>query len=186
MTKTTPKPSAETSPSPLIVLGYDDQQKPRGARFQDANPKLVGEAAKAMGLRVYSAASEDIGALAKKLPIGRLYSTGKGFVPNIRQNLYSKIIVALAAEPQAALTKDDQPPVASGLPKTWDEIGSGHLVIAQESHENGWWEAVVIARDKDMLTLRFRDYPQLPKFVRHRAAVALISTDLGAPPTLSA
>jgi len=27
----------------------------------------------------------------------------------------------------------------------------------------------------DRLTLRFRDYPKLPKFARHRAAVALIS-----------
>jgi hypothetical protein len=39
----------------------------------------------------------------------------------------------------------------------------------------GWWEAIVIERNDDMLTLRFRDYPKLPKFSRHRAAVALIS-----------
>jgi hypothetical protein len=26
-----------------------------------------------------------------------------------------------------------------------------------------------------MFTLRFRDYPKLPKFVRHRNAIALIS-----------
>jgi hypothetical protein len=35
--------------------------------------------------------------------------------------------------------------------------------------------AIVIARNGDMLTLRFRDYPKLTKFSRHRAAVALIS-----------
>jgi hypothetical protein len=33
----------------------------------------------------------------------------------------------------------------------------------------------VIDRTDDMFTLRFRDYPKLPKFVRHRAAVALMS-----------
>ncbi len=64
-------------------------------------------------------------------------------------------------------------------------IGPGHLVIAQESHENGWWEAICIKRDGDMLTLRFRDYPKLPRFSRHRAAVALISTALGVPSVAS-
>ncbi len=176
MTKTTTRAADKASSSPLIVLGYDDQQKPCGARFQDADPKLVTEAAKAMGLSVYSAANGEVGALAKKLPVGRLYATGKGFVPNIRQSLYSQLIVALAGEPQAALAKDEPPPVASGLPKNWDEIAPGHLVIAQETLEYGWWEAVVLERNGDMLTLRFRDHPKLPKFARHRAAIALIST----------
>jgi hypothetical protein len=175
MTKTTTR-TEKASSSLLIVLGYDDQQRPCGARFQDADPKLVTEAAKAMGFSLYSAISGEIGALAKKLPVGRLYATGKGFVPNIRQSLYSQLIVALAAEPKAALSKDEAPAVASGLPKNWDEIAPGHLVIAQETLEYGWWEAIVIERNGDMLTLRFRDHPKLPKFARHRSAVALIST----------
>ena len=37
-------------------------------------------------------ASEDLAALAKKLPEGRLYGNGRGFVPNVRQSLYSEII----------------------------------------------------------------------------------------------
>ena len=86
-------------------------------------------------------------------------------MPNVRQSLYSQIIVALAVEPQAAVGKDqDEPPVATGLPRTWDDIAPGHLVIAQEGLDHGWWEAIVIGRNGDMFTLRFRDYPQLPKF----------------------
>ena len=85
-----------------------------------------------------------------------------------------------------AVQQRSLPQVASGLPKTWDEIAPGHLVIAEESLENGWWHAIVLSRNGDMLTLRFRDYPKLRKFVRHRAAVALISTALGEPPTPSA
>jgi hypothetical protein len=98
-------------------------------------------------------------------------------VPNIRQTLYSDVIVALSAEPQqAAVGPDDaSPPVARGLPRTWDEVAPGHLVIAQESLANGWWEAIVLDCKDDMLTLRFRDYPRLPKFFRHRTAVALTS-----------
>jgi hypothetical protein len=154
MTKTTTKASAAARQSPtstpLIVLGYDENQKPRAAQFPAADADLVAKAAQAMDLKVFEAATEDLAALAKKLPTGRLYSNGKGFVPNVRQNLYSDIIAALAIAP-------------------------GHLVIAQEALEYGWWEAIVLERNGDMLTLRFRDYPKLPKFMRHRAAVALIS-----------
>ena len=177
MTKTTTKANATAKEAaPLIALGYDENHKPRAARFPAKDADLVTKAAQLMDLRVYEAASEDLAALAKKLPEGRLYRNGRAFVPNVRQSLYSQIIVALAVEPQAAVGKDqDELPVAAGLPRTWDEIAPGHLVIAQEGLDHGWWEAIVLGRDGDMFTLRFRDYPKLPKFVRHLNAVALMS-----------
>jgi hypothetical protein len=163
----------------LLVLGFDEQQKPCGARFVDAKPDLVAKAAQLMGLKVYEPNSPDVADVAKKLPVGQLYATGRAFVPHVRQSLYSDVIVALAAEPQqAAVGADDDKastPVARGLPGSWDEIAPGHLVIAQESLANGWWESIVLNRKDDMLTLRFRDYPRLPRFFRHRTAVALIS-----------
>ena len=163
----------------LLVLGFDEQQKPCGARFVDAKPDLVAKAAQVMGLKVYKPTSAEAAELAKKLPVGQLYATGRAFVPHVRQSLYSDIIVTLAAEPQqAAVGPDDDKastPVARGLPPPWDEIGPGHLVIAQESLDYGWWEAIVLDRKGDMLTLRYRDYPRLPKFFRHCTAVALMS-----------
>jgi hypothetical protein len=33
---------------------------------------------------------------------------------------------------------------------------------------------IVIDRKADTLTLQFRDYPHLPKIVRHRSAIALM------------
>jgi hypothetical protein len=92
---------ADNGAASLIVLGYDDQQKPRGARFVDAKPDLVAKAAELMDLKVYQATSEDVADIAKKLPVGRLYANGRRFVPNIRQDLYSDLIVELAVEPQA-------------------------------------------------------------------------------------
>jgi hypothetical protein len=168
---------ADNGAAALIVLGFDDQQKPRGARFVDAKSDLVTKAAELMGLKVYKTSNPDVAAIAEKLPVGRLYANGRGFVPNIRQDLYSDLIVELAVEPEAALSAEDDKdslPVARGLPRTWDEIAPGHLVIAQESLQYGWWEALVIDRKDDMFTLRFRDYPQLPKFVRHRSGIALM------------
>jgi hypothetical protein len=170
-----------TASPPLIVLGFDDQQKPRGARFVDAKPDLVTKAADAMGFKVYEASPEDVAEYAKKLPLGRLYANGRGFVPNVRQDLYSDLVVALGLEPQAALspeTNKDSLPAARGLPRSWDEVGAGHLVIAQESLDYGWWEAIVLDRQGDTFTLQYRDYPHLPKFFRHRSGIALMS-----PPT---
>ena len=170
-------PATAATP-PLIVLGFDEQQKPRGARFVDAKPDLVTKAADAMGFKAYEASPEDVAEYAKQLPLGRLYANGRGFVPNIRQSLYSDLVVALGLEPQAALSKNgdkDSLPVARGLPRTWDEIGAGHLVLAQESLDYGWWEAIVLDRQGDTFTLQYRDYPHLPKFVRHRSGIALMS-----------
>jgi hypothetical protein len=48
-----------TSTSPLIVLGFDEQQKPRGARFVDAKPDLVAKAADLMAFKVYEAIPPD-------------------------------------------------------------------------------------------------------------------------------
>ena len=168
---------ATTATPPLIVLGYDDQQKPRGARFDHDKPDLVTKAAELIGLKVYDTSNPDVAAIAKKLPVGRLYANGRGFVPNIRQDLYSQLVVALAGKPEAALSPDDAKdrlPAARGLPRTWDEVAPGHLVVAHESIEDGWWEAIIIDRKDDVFTLRYRDFPKLPKFVRHRSSIALI------------
>ena len=177
-TSVTRTSTPKSEDNPLLVLGFDEQQKPCGARFIGDKPDLVAKAAELMGLEVYKVSSPDVADVANKLPIGRLYANGRGFVPNVRQTLYSEVIVALAAEPQqAAVGADDDAgtPIARGLPRNWDEIAPGHLVVAQESLANGWWEAIVIDRNDDMLTLRFRDYPRLPKFFRHRSAIALMS-----------
>jgi hypothetical protein len=108
----------------LLVLGFDEQQKPCGARFVGAKPDLVAKAAQLMGLNVYKPSSPDIAEVAKKLPVGQLYANGRAFVPNIRQTLYSDVIVALAAEPQQAAIGPDHDKtsttVARGLPGSWD------------------------------------------------------------------
>src|SRR3984885_8310960 len=70
MTKTTTKANAaakqSASSAPLIVLGYDENHKPRAARFPATEAELVAKAARLMDLKVYEAASEDLADLAKK------------------------------------------------------------------------------------------------------------------------
>src|SRR5437763_829296 len=65
-------------------------------------------------------------------------------------------------------------PVPNPLPKTWADIKVGSLVIAEEGLEFGWWHAVVIRVDGDILTLKFRDYPKEAAVKRNRKDIALL------------
>jgi len=181
MPKQATKPTKTEKTSVFIVLGFDDQRKPRGARYVDPNVDVLTKAAAAMSLNLYEIKSADLIKVVQVLPVGRLLSTGNGLIPNIRQSLYSEIVSGIAAEPEAIPRgKTDGPlPVQKGLPETWDAISTGHLVIAQESLDHGWAEAVVTDRTDDLLTLRYRDYLKLPKFYRHYRAVALLSQPAG-------
>lgn len=76
---------------------------------------------------------------------------------------------------------DYQPPTkesiaAPGLPVSWDLLAVDHLVIAGEPKaEDGFGEGIIIAIDANTLTLKWRDYPRLPQFKRHRHSVALLN-----------
>jgi hypothetical protein len=177
ITKTGPAPGDQAEPTGpvLIVLGYDDQAKPRAARFIGADPDLVEKAANAMNLEVRPVTSPDLAEAAKRLPVGRLYANGTGFVPTVRQDLYTSIIVALAVDGRVERDKAFLSVVAKGPARTWDEIEPGHVVLAQETLEYGWWEAVVVARTGNKFALRYRDYPTLPTFVRAKTAIGLMS-----------
>src|SRR5258706_11153892 len=136
-TKTSNPPSDHIG---LLVLGFDEQQKPCGARFVDAKPDLVAKAAQLMGLKVYKMPSPDVADVAKKLPVGQLYANGRAFVPNVRQSLYSDVIAALAAEPQQAAVGPDHDKtsttVARAFPATWDNTPPGHPRVPPQSSPN--------------------------------------------------
>ena len=210
MTKIAAKTTANAVPeAPAIILfGIDETGKPRAAQFGSGDPELVAKAAELMKLTLCTAASSNLAEIASKLPVGRIHATGRAFVPNVRRDLYAKLLEAVAAtEPTAQATgaaeayngssngkpkpaaspgqpKETQgsqqpaeappPVVAHGLPRSWTEISIGHLVIAQEGRDEGWWEAIVTERDGDTLTLRWRDYPRQPKVQRPVLAVALL------------
>jgi hypothetical protein len=155
-----------------ILFGADEYAKPRAAKFAAEDAELLAKAAEAMHLRLVEVTEPDVAEIAANLPTGRLHANGKGLVPYVKGEVYSKLMCAtLATEPP----QPNPEPAPQDLPRSWDGLAAGHLVIAKESLEMGWWEAVVIERSGDLVTLRYRDYPQYPPMVRHRSVVALIS-----------
>jgi hypothetical protein len=193
-----------TKVDPVYVLGLDANGKPRGARFAELKDS-ISSAAMDMNCRVLIGQPEGVSALGMKLPVGRVHGGGKVvklFVPNVRRELYDQILEAVrlveaaantepkpaTVEQTAAVTGDQADPalpevrcispVTSGLPRSWEGIAAGHMVLAHESPDDGWWEAVVIKREDEILTLRYRDAPKLPKFIRHINTVALVNPGL--------
>jgi hypothetical protein len=155
-----------------VLFGADEYTKPRAARFAGGDPELLAKAAEAMSLRLVEVADAEVAEIAARLPAGRLHANGRGLVPYVKADLYTDLMFATLA------TEAPQPnpdPAPQDLPRTWDDLAPGHLVIARETLEIGWWEAVVVERNGDLVTVRYRDYPQYPNMVRHRSAIALIS-----------
>lgn len=163
----------------LFVFGVDNEGKPRGARFAEFNEKVVTATAE-MNLTSVHPASAAFAEVAMKLPVGRLYASGKAFVPPIRRDLLGKLKVALAtpgdeSQVHNAIPAQSDVGVATGLPRTWDSIDVGHVVLVDDSPEFGWWPCVVLKREDQLLTLHLRDYPDKGTYVRHIAQVALIN-----------
>jgi hypothetical protein len=169
------KAAAETTV--FIALGFDEHHKPRGAKFTNPNVDVLVKAGAAAKVNLYELKAAELIKLVQPLPVGKLLSTGRGLIPNIRQSLYSEILSEIAASNFALPRgKVEGPlPVQKGLPENWDAIAVGHLVIAQETLDHGWAEAIVLDRADDILTLRYRDYPTLPRFYRHYRSVALMN-----------
>jgi hypothetical protein len=170
------------SAAPVVLFGLDESGKPKAARFSEKQADLAIKAATHLKLQVLPVVGPEAIDLAGRLVAGRIHANGRGFVPYIRRDLYAKLVAASgtsshgnttsASAKVAAETADGKPPAAP--PKSWNEIGPGHVVIAQQSPEDGWFEAIVVESSGDTLTLRWRDYPRERRLIRNRLAVGLM------------
>ena len=151
----------------VVVFGLGDGDKPQAARFPEKLSNLAIKAAEQLKLNVLKVTTDEVAKIAAQLPVGRINANGRGFIPYVSQNLYQKL---------TELAGTVQPAPAPNLPRSWNEIDVGHLVIAREEGvDEGWFEAIVLAKDGDMLTLKWRDYPKQAHQIRHRASVALLN-----------
>ncbi len=187
--------------SSVIVFGRDDKGKPHASRFEAGEAPLAERAAGLMGMQVLRIASEEAVTLAATLPAGRIFASGRGFVPFVKAELFAKLEAApgafTPARPPEAPTKapgrpkggrsaiaatnpvgedpeaDDGP---ASPPADWGSIEAGHTVLAADEGEPTWWYVanVVSQRGPDLFELRWNDWPELPLIVRRREHLALL------------
>jgi hypothetical protein len=181
--KETDTTAAMRCPAPLILYGIDNRGKAKAARFRKEHAGLAIKAATQLQLNVLASKNPKVAEIAARLPVGRIHATGRMFVPFVRHDLYDKLVAAAAngntdpsSPPNGSSGASGSTPSGSAphLPQTWQSIGIGDLVIANDSREDGWYEAIVVEANGDMLTLRWRDYPRERRIVRHRLRLGLL------------
>lgn len=184
----------------LIVFGRDDGGKPHASWFGKDDEVKAERAAAMMGMASLGVAADAVRDLAGRLPRGKVFPSGKAFVPFVKGTLYDVLATHLPADyawPErqpvkraegegedggtgpdggAASSTTDMPVRPTPKhPEHWSKIEIGNMVLATEGPGEGWFEARVVKIKGDGLyTLRWRDWIDIPEFVRRRVDIALI------------
>ncbi|MER8661291.1 hypothetical protein NKH34_09130 [Mesorhizobium sp. M1148] len=179
----------------LIVLGLDDGGKAHASWFGEDETDLAERAAGMMGMAALRASTDELRDLAGKLPHGKVFASGKAFVPFVKATMFERIAdhlpssykwpvrAAKSAAPKpkpgkkasAAPTQPSDPNEGLTIPEGFDKIVFGSLVLACEDAEQGWFPAHVIQVSADeMFTLKWRDFPDWPVIVRRTHQLALL------------
>jgi len=130
---------AGTDPA-VIVFGHNGQRVPQAAWFPEAEADPAIRAARLMGLRVLRIEDEPHRELAERLCQGQVYAADRTFAPAVLPDIFSalcKLAEPVATpSPAEVMTGKD---AAASRPTSWQAIEVGSLVIAHESHQDGWW-----------------------------------------------
>lgn len=176
----------------LVVVGVDIDGKPHASRFAEADAPLVARAAELMRFQMVrvSPGKEDLHGLAEQLPLGKIFASGRAFVPFVSRVVFDKLAPLVKAEtktrssraigrkraaasyPVAAVFEPAAVKTANML---WGKIEIGSVVLASQPDVwgPGWWEGVVIGLEGDELILRWMDTPAEEAFRATRRDVAL-------------
>jgi hypothetical protein len=181
----------------LAVFGRDATGKPHASSFTATEADLAEKAAKLMGLRLLPVQTDLERALAAKLPKGRVFASGRAFVPFIKAALFTELQAAAlntGVKPLKLLT--GPAPIGTGEPTPamplsplksngtvpvkqpcgWADIQVGSIVLAAAPPRlTEWFECLVIALEReDLFIVRYCDWPKEPPFKRRRIELGLL------------
>lgn len=78
----------------LMLLGRDDVDKPHAAAFVEDDAELAAKAADLMSMHVVKVETDEMAGLARQLALGKVFASGKAFVPFVRAPLYEQVLAA--------------------------------------------------------------------------------------------
>jgi hypothetical protein len=184
-----PKPDA-TILAKLILVGLDDQGKPHAAWFTEEQVDAATLAADLMDMASLDVEGDELVAIAGLLPKGKLFESGKAFIPFTKRETYDRLAAYLdeeflassavrveaakvaAAESYAKASKGEVP---LHVPEDWSRIAVGDLVLATDDPLDGWWACEVLELlDGGRFKLRWRDFPDELTFSKALAELALV------------
>ncbi|KLK93932.1 hypothetical protein AA309_05470 [Microvirga vignae] len=190
----------DTDPA-IIVFGRDRTGKPHASFFGCGEASLAEKAATLMEMQILPVSTDEHRAVAAQLPPGRVFASGRAFVPLVRAELYARLVdlsqpvseqkppagsgrsdlgstqknPVEAAPTSTAAHASEISPATGGLPCSWADIGVGSVVLATTAPMDGWYESVVTdVKGHDLFVLKWRDWPDEPAFVRRRWHLGLL------------
>lgn len=178
----------------LVLFGRDEAGKAHASHFLDAEVPLARKAATLMGVSAMPLTTEADRELAAKVPRGRIFGTGKAFLPFVKAGLYEalesaalKAGVPMPVKNGRARGIVEEPVNVANQPTDWGTIAVGSIVLAASPPRYlDWFECVVTAVEGDDVTLRYCDWPDEPSFIRSRSALALLHPTYEPQPPLDA
>ena len=197
-------PATDPDVPAVVVFGLGADNKPRASWFAKEDGSAAKAAARMMEVRVLTMTSAEKTALALRVPKGRIFSSGKAFMPLIQREVYDglnklapaekpklKIVASSSGDGKAgeSSAKDDgklsdaAKNAGTSLPADWAHITGNSLVLAYSPDDEAWFEAVVVGAGMNgSFTLKWRDYPDEPTITckRHELALMFPSKDAAA------
>ena len=189
-------PATDPDVPAVVVFGLGTDGKPRASWFAKDDGAAAKAAARKMEVRVLTVTSAEKTALALRVPKGRIFSSGKAFMPLIQREVYDglnklapsdkpklKIVASSSGDGKAgeSSAKDDgklseaAKNAGTSLPTDWAHITGNSLVLAYSPDDEAWFEAVVIGTGMGgSFTLKWRDYPDDPTITCKRHELALM------------
>jgi len=183
------KARVATNAAALILVGLDDQNKPHASWFAEEQADAAAVAADLMGFAIIDVSSDELATIALGLPKGKLFESGRAFVPFVKRSVYDQLathldedyLTATAARIDAAQAAANSYAVAkkvempARLPEDWSKLLIGDLVLATDDPTEGWFQAIIVEMvGDDRVKLRWRDYPDFPDFTCKITDVALL------------
>ena len=75
----------------VVVFGRDDAGQPHASAFDATTAELAEKAAGLMGMRVLRLDTDEQRAVAAKLPRGRVFESGRAFVPFVKKPIFESL-----------------------------------------------------------------------------------------------
>ena len=176
---------AVTKPS-LILAGLDNSGKAHASAFLESECEAAKAAAALSGFSVIEVNSDALVELAVQLPKGKIYDSGKAFVPFVKADLFQTLAShhpLIAQKPRdfslpKGMTVEHKNIINKAEPvgdRSKPKLGSMYLAYDDES----WYEAVVVEiHDNGTLTLRWRDFDEEAPFTFRADQLGLLPPEL--------
>ena len=159
-------------PLRLVAIEADPTGAARGAWFDIALRDTLAKSIADTPITLFELDQIKLDQVDADFPAGKLpLGGGRPTLPIIKRATYDKLAI-LAGPPPAT------GPLATGEAGRGDPIGAvkvGSVVLASDSKDDGWWEAVVVRVEQNGATLRlkWKDYADLGEFTKPLTRVAI-------------